>query len=88
MASGGGSWIWDLRTDHADWDDTFRARFGFSRDEPPAFETWLAHVHEDDRPWMRRTLEEVLHTRDTWDHTYRFFRPDGWVLWIECLGRA
>jgi signal transduction histidine kinase/CheY-like chemotaxis protein len=37
---------------------------------------------------MRRTLEEVLHTRDTWDHTYRFVRPDGTVLWIESLGRA
>ena len=29
-ASAGGSWTWDLRTNDADWDDVFRARFGFT----------------------------------------------------------
>jgi PAS domain S-box-containing protein len=87
-ASAGGSWTWDLRTNAADWDDTFRARFGFTPDEPPLFETWFARVHPDDRGWMRRRLDEVLRTRDTWDHTYRVAGPDGAVLWMQSLGRA
>ena len=88
QASAGGSWTWNPRTNDADWDAVFRARFGFTPDEPPLFETWLSHVHVDDRAWMRRTLEEVLQTKETWDHTYRFVRADGAVLWMQSLGRA
>ncbi len=87
-ASTGGSWTWDLRTNAADWDDVFRARFGFSPEEPPVFETWLERVHADDRPWMLRTFEEISQWRDTWDHTYRVPGPDGAVRWIQSLGRA
>jgi PAS domain S-box-containing protein len=87
-ASGGGSWTWDLRTNDAEWDDAFRAIFGFAPEEPPLFETWLARVHVDDRPRMRAVLEEVLKTQDTWDHTYRAVRPDGAVSWMQSLGRA
>ncbi len=87
-ASGGGSWTWDARTNHVDWDDAFRERFGFGPDEPPMFETWLAHVHVDDRERIRLGLAEVLQSKDTWDNTYRFVRPDGAVLWIQSLGRA
>ena len=88
QASTGGSWTWDLRTNGADWDDAFRARFGFTPQEPPLFETWLARVHVDDRPWLLRTFEEILQTRDTWDHTYRVPGPDGSVRWMQSLGRA
>ena len=87
-ASAGGSWTWDLRTNDADWDDAFRARFGFTREEAPLFETWLSRVHVQDRAWMLRTFEEVLRTKDTWDHTYRILRPDGAVRWMQSLGRA
>jgi PAS domain S-box-containing protein len=87
-ASGGGSWTWDARSNHVDWDDAFRARFGFGPDEPATFESWLAHVHLDDRERIQRSLQEVLQAKDTWDNTYRFVRPDGTVLWIQSLGRA
>jgi PAS domain S-box-containing protein len=87
-ASGGGSWTWEARTNHVDWDEAFRARFGFGPDETPALETWLAHVHPDDREGINRRLQEVLHSKDTWDNTYRFVRADGTVLWIQSLGRA
>ena len=87
-ASAGGSWTWDPRTNDADWDDAFRAQFGFTPEEAPLFETWLARVHVEDRPRMRRILEEVLQTKDTWDHTYRVLRPDGAVRWMQSLGRA
>ena len=87
-ASAGGSWTWELGTNIAHWDDTFRARFGFTPEEPPLFETWLARVHVDDRPWMQRTLEEIRQAKDTWDHTYRVASADGAVRWIQSLGRA
>jgi len=87
-ASAGGSWTWDPDTNDADWDDAFRAQFGFTPEDAPLFETWLTRVHADDRPLMLRTLEEVLQTKDRWDHTYRLVRPDGTVRWIQSLGRA
>jgi PAS domain S-box-containing protein len=87
-ASGGGSWTWDLRTNDAVWDDAFRARFGFTDAEPALFENWLEKVHPEDRPKIQSTLGEVSHGRDTWDHTYRFTRADGTVLWMQSLGRA
>ena len=37
---------------------------------------------------MRRILEEILKTKETWDHTYRVVRPDGAVRWMQSLGRA
>jgi PAS domain S-box-containing protein len=88
QASAGGSWTWDPRTNDTDWDDAFRAQFGFTPEETPLYETWLARVHVEDRPLMRRMLEGILQTKDTWDHTYRILRPDGAVRWMQSLGRA
>jgi PAS domain S-box-containing protein len=87
-ASAGGSWTWEPRTNDSDWDDALRAQFGFTPEEPPLFETFLTRVHVEDRPRMRRTLEDVLKTKDTWDHTYRVSSPDGAVRWMQSLGRA
>ena len=76
-ASSGGSWTWDFRTNDGDWDDTLRAQFGFTPEEPPLFATWLARVHVEDRARMSRTMEEVLRLKETWDCTYRVVLPDG-----------
>lgn len=88
-ASAGGSWTWDSRSNHVDWDDTFRARYGFALEEVPSFEAWLARVHEDDRQRLLGLLSEVLQTagRDEWDSTFRIVRPDGTVLWMQSRGR-
>ena len=88
VASAGGSWTWDPRTNDTDWDDAFRAQFGFTPEEAPAFEMWLARVHVEDRPQILHVTEEILQTKDTWDHTYRAVRPDGAVRWMQSLGRA
>jgi PAS domain S-box-containing protein len=87
-ASAGGSWTWDLCTNDIYWDDVFRGHFGFTPDERPSFETWLARVHPEDRPTMRGGLDQTLQTSDSWDHTYRVVRPDGIVRWLQSLGRA
>ena len=89
-ASGGGSWTWDSRTNRIDWDDRFRELYGFTREEPPAFETWLSHLHENDRPLVLGLLDEIQRTngRDGWDNTFRIVRSDGTESWIQSLGRA
>jgi len=89
-ASAGGSWTWDARTNHVDWDDHFRARYGFAPDDSPSFEAWLGRVHEEDRQRVLSLLDQILCTSslDAWDNTFRIVRPDGAVLWIQSLGRA
>src|SRR5262245_45924161 len=89
-ASSGGSWTWDARTNRVDWDDCFRAGYGFGPDEPPTFEAWLGRVHEEDRPQVLGLLDEIqrLDTRISWDNTFRIVLPDWSVAWIQSLGRA
>jgi PAS domain S-box-containing protein len=88
-ASGGGSWMWDARTNHIDWDDGFRTRYVFTSSEPPSHEAWLSRIHEEDRPQMLGLLDEMLGTaKESWDNTFRIVLPDGDVRWIQSLGRA
>jgi PAS domain S-box-containing protein len=89
-ASNGGSWTWEAATNRIDWDDGFRARYGFAPGEPPAFETWLSRVHEEDRAQVLAVLGEIQQsaTLDTWDHMFRIVIPGRAVSWIQSRGRA
>ena len=88
-ASGGGSWMWDARTNHIDWDAGFRARYGFSPSEPPSQDAWLSRVHEEDRPQVLGLLDEMLSTtKESWDNTFRIVLPNGEVRWMQSLGRT
>ena len=89
-ASGAGSWTWDARSNHIDWDDAFRARYGFTAEEPPTLRAWISRVHEEDRQRVLDLLEVVLlpNAKDAWDNTFRIVLPDGRERWIQSLGRA
>ena len=87
-ASAGGSWTWEACSNRLDWDDGFRARYGFAPDEPPAQDAWMSRVHEEDRQQVLGVLDEVLKGKDAWDNTFRIVLPGGRVSWIQSLGRA
>jgi PAS domain S-box-containing protein len=89
-ASSGGSWSWVADTNHVDWDERFRALYGFTPDEPAVMEAWLPRVHEEDRPRMVAAMQEMLTstTRTSWENTFRIVRPDGTVAWVQSRGRA
>jgi PAS domain S-box-containing protein len=89
-ASGAGSWMRDIRTGRADWDDRCRKIYGFTAGEPASFEAWLSRVHEEDRQQILGLVDQILHTetRDTFDSTFRIVRPDGTMSWIQSLGQA
>ena len=88
-ASAAGSWTWDVRTNHVDWDDGFRALYGFAPEEPPTFEAGLSRVHEADRPQVLGLIDEIQRTttKVVYHNLCRIVRPDGAVLWIQSLGR-
>src|SRR3954453_20033396 len=87
-ATAGGSWTWEAGSDFRDWDDGFRARYGFTADEPATHEAWMSRVHEQDRPRVLAALDQVLHGKEAWDNTFRIVLPDGTVRWIQSLGRV
>jgi PAS domain S-box-containing protein len=89
-ASGGGSWTWDARTGRTSWDDRFRKLYGFTPEEPPSADAWPSRVHEEDRPVVLGTLDEILRTptRNDWENTFRIVHPDGTVAWIESRGQC
>jgi PAS domain S-box-containing protein len=89
-ASSGGSWTWVAATNQVDWDERFRALYGFAPDDPATPDAWIPRVHDDDRPRVLALLDEVLtsRTKDSWESTFRIVRPDGTVAWIQSRGRA
>ena len=89
-ASNGGSWTWVAATNQADWDERFRSLYGFAPDEPATADAWMPRLHDDDRPRMLETLNEMLtsETRDSWENTFRIVRPDGTLRWIQSRGRV
>jgi PAS domain S-box-containing protein len=89
-ASAGGSWVWEASSNHLDWDDGFRARYGFTPEEPATHDGWMSRVHEEDLPQVLGLLDEILGStgKDAWDNTFRIVLPDGSVSWIQSLGRA
>jgi PAS domain S-box-containing protein len=87
-ATAGGSWTWEAGSNRLDWDDGFRARYGFTPDEPPTHDAWISRVHEGDRQHVLGVLDEVLKGKDAWDNTFRIVLPSGKVSWIQSLGRA
>src|SRR5688572_795780 len=70
-ASAGASWTWVAATNQVTWDDRFRPLYGLPADEPASPDTWLARVHEDDRPRMLALREEMWtsKTKDSWEST-------------------
>lgn len=89
-ASAGASWTWVAATNQVTWDDRFRPLYGLPADEPASPDTWLARVHDDDRPRMLALREEMWtsKTKDSWESTFRIVRPDGTLAWIQSRGRV
>jgi PAS domain S-box-containing protein len=89
-ASGGGSWTWDVAAKRLDWDDRYRAIYGFTPEEPPAAASWGSRLHEEDREHVLGVFGEIMNsrTKNSWNSTFRIVRPDGTVSWLESVGRA
>ena len=81
-AANAGTWEWlgqEVR-----WDRTFYEVTGLDPSTPPSLDTYLAHIHPDDRPRMAR-LRNVLagEERPAPVDEFRFRRPDGRTVWLQ-----
>jgi PAS domain S-box-containing protein len=78
-----GTWLWDLGTGTVQWTDELHRIHGVDPlDFEGTFEAHLDCVHPDDRPRVRRALEESAASGRPFEDEYRIVRPDGEPRWL------
>lgn len=89
LATGRGSWDWDLATDRAVWSEGMYRLFGL---DPATFvnsnENFLAMVHPDDRERMGQAITAALAAPGPFLQEYRLTRPDGRLIHIRGEGNV
>jgi PAS domain S-box-containing protein len=84
-----GSWEWDIERDSLWWSDGLYELYGVDRATFPAtFESFLARVHPEDRPLVRRVVEAAYQNRQPFKYEHRIVRPDGSVATVSARGRV
>jgi PAS domain S-box-containing protein len=82
--------IWEL---NASGESVYRSLthdkiFGYDSILPHwSYETFLSHVHPDDRDHVNSTFTEANRTGQDWSFECRIFRSDGALRWIWAAGR-
>lgn len=73
-----GNWTWDIPADKVSWSDEMFRVYGLEpQSEEVNYETYLAHIHPDDRETRVKQVQRVFETGEPEDNHYRIIRPDG-----------
>jgi PAS domain S-box-containing protein len=76
-----GHWYIDVETGEIEWSDEIHRIFGIPREETITYETFLAHVHPDDREYVDRKWTAALDGAD-YDFEHRIVVDDE-VRWVH-----
>ncbi|MBN1688521.1 MAG: PAS domain S-box protein [Candidatus Omnitrophica bacterium] len=72
-----GNWTWDIQSDKIFWSDEIYRIFGVKPQEFKAsFESFLSHVHPDDRLLVKRAVHEACYEGKPYAIDYRAVQPD------------
>lgn len=86
-ASGTGTWRWNLRSKHVEWDPALIHLFGLEPDNAPRTEAEFARfIHPDDHAHVRNTISEAV-IRGVADYEFRAVLPNGAVRWMYARSR-
>ena len=84
-----GSWLWDIAGDNIEWSAEHFRIFGIDPAGPaPAYDTFLAMVHDEDRGAVDGAVDRALSSNTTYDMTYRLVRADGETRRVHSIGEA
>jgi len=82
-----GTWDWDLRTNHVQYDSLEEALIGFSlNQQADPVENFFAAVHPDDREPLQRALRRAIEEGAEYDHEFRIQVPGYGYKWL--VGRG
>jgi len=83
-----GSFHWDVVLDTMAWSDEMCRIHGSEPGElSMTYETYLDHVHPDDREQVRQIVERSLANQESFEHEYRIVRGIGETRWLFVHGR-
>jgi len=83
-----GSWSWNVSNGEVSWSEEHFRIFGFDPTETePSFKLFLETVHPDDRPFIKRSLDEAVRERSGFNIEFRIALADGSVKHVQGVGR-
>jgi PAS domain S-box-containing protein len=78
-AARAGTWSWNLRTGHMDWDERMHRIFEL---QPGSFagtyDAWAAYLHPDDAEAAQNAIDQALQHTKHYQHEYRIGVESGW----------
>ncbi len=78
---------WDPHTNDVTYGGDIERILGYSREEMHGgLSAFVDKVHPEDREAFEREIARVLETEDSFRLTYRYYREDGRVIWLEDRG--
>jgi len=85
-----GSWRWDLVTNAVVWSDEMYRIFGLRPDEvsPPTYQTFLSHVHPEDREAVNARLHKARLTRCPFNFDFRIVTSDDQERTLRVFGEV
>ena len=83
-----GLWVRNVTTGEILATNKFRELLGFAPDEFLNYESFLSHLHPEDRELMKQSVQRAVNERTLYDTNYRVLLPEGTVRWIHSMGRA
>jgi PAS domain S-box-containing protein len=83
-----GSWEWDIETGRVKWSNELYRLYGLTPNSVElTFETFLEHVHPEDRDRIRHVVMKAYRDRQPFAVEHRTVLPDGHVRWLHGRGR-
>jgi PAS domain S-box-containing protein len=89
-AAEAGTWSWDAITNASNWDERFMSQYGIAEQAPHGFDTWVSHVHPDDREAVVSRIQDMARTPgdDEWQMEFRALHSIHGERWMLGMGRA
>jgi len=86
-ATNDGLWEWNVQS-NAVWFSARTVRMLGKDPETttPQFETWLEHIHPDDRDLLQKALSDHFNHREKYDVIYRGITDNGRYEWLHTRG--
>jgi two-component system cell cycle sensor histidine kinase/response regulator CckA len=89
LASGTGTFRWDIRSNELNWDEALDALFGMAPGQTVrSLETFIAAVHPDDRTEVVERCARCARDGADFDMDFRVLWPDGSLHWLHDKGRT
>src|SRR5438067_3310275 len=83
-----GSWEWTVAGDRISWSNELFRIYGLDPVGGVRIDSYLEHVHPDDRELLRETVARALGDSRPFDFEHRVVRRDGTVRWVHARGRV